>query len=623
MPQHSATLRREYADPAPTPAALLTSQTVRRIREHFETETAHRPSVQMYEALSNIAATLAAMALGEAAQKVYLSSLDPGIGKTTALTCFTDALLEDNAFESVGVLVCVARLDEIKSLVHRMGLPPGWFAVYTSDAQVNALGGDTEPGKARVLFTTQQMVERRLNGKSFAACEVFHYRGKPRQVRIWDESWLPGEGLTVSRYALSDLLSLLVSGGYRHLADTLEDLFIRVRSIEDGTRIEFPDLAQHAGLNDLLGLVDTPRDNAEARHQKQRREQLSLLWHLSGRTVVVRRDGKDGNAVLSFRDTLPEDLAPLLVLDASGRVRETYAEMEKHRDNIFRLSSAAKRYDRVTVHVWNTGGGKSSFERGSTGAKELVRAIADTINTKPGEEWLVIHHVPSKRTENIPGGVSALVRDVSKVHFVNWGRHAATNKFAHVRNVLLAGTLFYRPSQYEALGRLAAGLKPEQGDYPQSARRRIELGESKHGILQAACRGSVRNCDGDRAHACDVYLIASVRSGIPQTLPELFPGCRVVRWAPVKRELGGKVKEAIGYLKRRFSAPGTEVVKFSEVQKALGIKSPANFRHDVRQHPDFVAELAEMLLVEWGPGVRFTAFKRAAASDFGFTSSPQ
>ncbi len=621
MPVSSVALCRTRVTPEPTPAAMLTARTVQKVREYFETETTHRPSKQMYAALSDIAGTLAEMALGEAKRKVYLSSLDPGTGKTTVLAHFVDTLLADNSLEHVGVLVCVARLDEIKTLVHRMGLPAGWFACYTSDATVNALGGDTEPGKARALFTTQQMVERRLNGKSFAACEAFQYQGRSRNVRIWDESWLPGEGITVSRYALSDLLSLLVSGGYRRVADLLEDLFIRVRSIEDGTRLEFPDLAQHAELNALLSLVDSPRDNAEARYQEQRREQLSLLWYLSGRTVVVRRDGKDGSAVLSYRDTLPEDLAPLLVLDASGRVRETYTEMEKHRDNITRLAPAAKRYDRLTVHVWNTGGGKSSFERGSAGAKELVSAIADTINTKPGEEWLVIHHAPSKRVEDIPAGVSALLPDTSKVHFVNWGRHAATNAFAHVKNVILAGTLFYRPSQYEALGRLAAGMKPEQGEYPLSARKRIELGESKHGILQAACRGAVRNCDGEQAHAADVYLIASVRSGIPQTLPELFPGCRVVRWAPVKRTLTGKVREAVEYLRRRFSGSDTEAVKFSEVQKALGM-SAANFRRAVRMHPAFVAEIAELSLVEWGPKALFTAFKRAEAADFGFVPSP-
>ena len=44
---------------------------------------------------------------------------------------------------------------------------------------------------AQVLITTQQMVERRLNGGNFKNASKFHFRGHPRAVRIWDESYLP------------------------------------------------------------------------------------------------------------------------------------------------------------------------------------------------------------------------------------------------------------------------------------------------------------------------------------------------------------------------------------------------------------------------------------------------
>jgi hypothetical protein len=44
---------------------------------------------------------------------------------------------------------------------------------------------------------------------------------------------------------------------------------------------------------------------------------------LSGKTVSVRRDGAYGNTMLDYRETLPQGLAPLVVLDASGRVRST------------------------------------------------------------------------------------------------------------------------------------------------------------------------------------------------------------------------------------------------------------------------------------------------------------
>lgn len=599
----------------------LMQRTMRNLRAYFAKQTQHRPSAEMYAALEDIACTLSDMAHGTAARKVFLSSLDPGVGKTATISSFVDELLIRTEHEHIGVLICVARLDEIRTLVERMAIPREMLAIYTADTELNALG-QAAPDGARVLFTTQQMVEKRLAGwadGSFEKCTHFHYQGKPRAVRIWDETWLPGEGVCVSRYAISNLLQLLVHGNYKALADSMEDLFTRIRNLPDGTRETLPDFAQHADLNDLLELVDRPRDNDEKKYQERRREELAALWYLSGKTVVVRRDGRDGNTVLNYRETLPEDLAPLLVLDASGRVRETYAEMERGRSNIVRLKTATKRYDRLTVHVWKTGGGKGSFAKGERRAHELIDGIASTINTKPGEEWLVVHHLPSKHTVDVAAGVQALLTgDKNKVHFITWGRHMATNAYAHVKNVVLAGTLFYRPSQYEALGRLAAGLTPGQGDYPHESLRRIVDGESRHGILQALCRASVRRCDGEQAHECNAYIIASIQTGIPNTLPLLFPGCSVVNWKPIKRALSGKVSEAVEYLRKRFSDTGTTLVKFSEVQKALGIKNAGTFKNDIRQHEELQSELAEMGLTEWGKAVRFTAWKRDEAADHGF-----
>lgn len=594
----------------------LAARTMRKVHRFFLRDTKHRPSPEMYAALEDIASTLAAMAKGEAAPKVYLSSLDPGVGKTTVVRCFIDTLLEWPEDAHVGVLICVARLAEISHLVDRIGIPDDMFAVFTADAELNKLG-KAAPQSAQALFTTQQMVERRLQGGRFKDCEAFHYRGKSRAVRVWDETWLPGQGLSVSRYVMSGLLQLLVRGGLHSLADTMEDVFTQVRALEDGDRVELPDFAQHADLNELLGLVDLPRDNAEKNYQQRQREELAAMWYLSGKMVSIRKDGKDGQAMLTYRETLPEDLAPLLVLDASGRVRHTYQEMEKGRRNIERLRSAVKRYDRLRVHVWNTGGGKGSFVKGEKSAQELINGIASTVNSKPNEEWLVIHHTPNRRTVDVVESVRGLlVGNKERVHFLNWGRHMATNEYQHVRNVVLAGTLFYRPSQYEALGRLAAGMHPVEGTYPEDSFKRIADGESRHGILQALCRASVRGCDGDQAHECNAYIIASVRTGIPSALPDLFPGCQVVQWRPVKRALVGKVKEAIDYLESRFAA-GERFVKFTDTQKALGMEKK-NFKHRVRRSPDFAEALAEMGAVEWGPKRLFTGFRLLQASDFGF-----
>jgi hypothetical protein len=65
----------------------LATETMTLAREFFSNMTSHRPSEEMYEALEHIATTLEDMANGKAEDKIYLSSLAPGIGKTKTI-CF-------------------------------------------------------------------------------------------------------------------------------------------------------------------------------------------------------------------------------------------------------------------------------------------------------------------------------------------------------------------------------------------------------------------------------------------------------------------------------------------------------------------------------------------------------
>jgi len=158
--------------------------------------------------------------------------------------------------------------------------------------------------------------------------------------------------------------------------------------------------------------------------------------------------------------------------------------------------------------------------------------------------------------------------------------------------VILAGTLFYRPSYYEALARLVADRRPVQGGIDPAMEKDVTIGEHRHLILQALCRGSVRKCQDDMCAPSDAYIIAATRSGIPQTLPKIFPGCRVVRWQPVQKALSGKVKEAAEFVVDWFGKNPEGLLRFKEVQRAIGIESASNFRQDVRRHPDFKEALA-------------------------------
>ncbi|HWE20721.1 MAG TPA: hypothetical protein VG758_26680 [Hyphomicrobiaceae bacterium] len=168
--------------------------------------------------------------------------------------------------------------------------------------------------------------------------------------------------------------------------------------------------------------------------------------------------------------------------------------------------------------------------------------------TRPDEEWLVVHH-----KSGIDADFEAELRGQlplfgPTVHFLHWGAHDATNEFGHVPNIILAGTLFFPASHYEALGRLASAYPSSRGQYDRERIKHVTLGEHRHMILQALCRGAVRKCVGDSCPTARAYIIASPRSRIAQSLPAIFPGAKIVRWRPVKKPLKGKVEEAFNFI---------------------------------------------------------------------------
>lgn len=588
---------------------ILARTTLDRVAAFFD-QRGHNPSVAMWAALEDLATTLERMADGTAPAKFFLSSLDPGVGKTQTIAHFVDALLSMRDRADVGVMICVGRLDEVKNLAETMAVPRDNLCVLTSDQALNALGA-APVDAAQVLITTQQRIERQLNCGSFAGAAGFHYRGRPRAIRIWDESYLPGQTVTLNRDDVAFLFKPL-RFSFPGLTDALERLFTSLRDVEDGTVMELPNFgADHSvDLNDVLAVFDNPTDQEDRRLKDDQRMALSSLWFLSGKTVSIRTDGKLGNTVIDYRDTLPEDLAPMVILDASGRVRETYRDIEKSRGTLVRLRTAVKRYDNLAVHLWRTGGGKRAFQ--SDGPR-LVTGIARTIDTKPDERWLVIMHRRDGRVGDVEREVRERIAETpaENVTFIHWGQHMATNCYGDVPNVVLAGTLFYRVSYYEALKRLAAGRRASQGDVTREERERVMIGEHAHAILQALCRGAVRKCDGEQCHPCHAYVIASVRSGIPDALPALFPGCRIHRWQPVERKLSGHVGAAVEALHQwAQSAKAGDILPFKRVFHALGVTSH-DFKYRVRVHPEFVEAAAELGVVETGKGRNNTGFALA------------
>lgn len=535
-------------------------------------------------ALREPVATMAAMADGKAPPSFFLSSLDPGVGKTTALIHFVQHLLRSAHHRDVSVLLCVSRLDEIARLVEEMNLKGADFAVYTSHDEVNQLSS-TQPSEARVLFTTHAMVMSRCRGRRFQDVEAFRYRDEVRAVRVWDEAMLPIEVVSLS---IDQLASLRDPLRHNHpaLATLIEELERELAASRGRGTFTWPNVEEATGIS-----CWSARRGLEQRHAAY----LDALYALSGRCVLLRKPHNASTVItaLDSRDAIPDDLAPVVILDASGRVRATYEQWEKATGKLVRLPSAIKSYRNLTVHVMDKGSGKTAWTKQGDA---LAQEVAQMIDSMPDEEWLVVYH-KAVSSGGVPDQIRGLLStNPDRVSFLNWGRHQGTNEFRHVQNVILAGVNNYSELDYEVMARCHSRIRNDE-KITKASIQAMEAGEHMHHILQALCRSAVRQGSASECGPCNAYIIAPKQSGIRDLIPVVFPGCTVNTWEPAKVKATGKVQQALTFAERHFEDHPDGILRFTYLRAELGYDA-SNFRDRIRNHSVFKAGLEALDLEE-------------------------
>jgi hypothetical protein len=565
----------------------LSAETLRLLKASF-TALGHFPSEPMWRGIEDFAKHLQQMADGGCEPRFYLSSLDPGVGKTQTIIHFIRALLASRQHDHVGVIIFFYTKQQIQEVVDRAGLMPNDFAVLMTaeeEAEQELIDrGNNKAASARVLFTTQQRLQLVCRDKNFSAVASYHFLGLPRQVRIWDEALLPATETVVRAYDIPGLIPA-ISALQPEFVEHVNELCARLHGTADREVVFVPNLAATEGLT-LSRLLRSGRGLSS-----DEKRLATDLWSLFGTSVSVRHDGRRGPAMVSYRRSVPDDLAPVVILDASGRVRTAYDWWHDHRRTLHRLTPVKKHYYKLTVHVWDIGGGQSSFQ--SEEARYWrTSGITKTINRKRSDKWLVICHKAFRKE------VEADIRrelkgDQERVSFLHWGIHRASNEFCDVPNIILAGTQFLPPSSYEGIGRAACGLLPSEGEMTQERQHQIELGELADRVLQAACRGIVRKAVGDECPPCNVYIIASAGSGLRKLLPTIFPRCGIETWEPAPPRLRGKPAKALKFMKEWFADHPDKLLTVALVMEAID-EQPGQLQ---QEHPQ-----ASRLQAEPWPG---------------------
>lgn len=148
--------------------SLLADQTIAGLQHVFNGRE-HYPSADMWEALRAAAETMEAMAEGRCPDLIHVSSLDPGVGKTSVVVCFLRVLLASGAHANVAALVCVQRKEQIEAIVKEANLARNDYAVLTADPELNALGCETA-SEARVSLHYPQDGRDPVHGSAVREC---------------------------------------------------------------------------------------------------------------------------------------------------------------------------------------------------------------------------------------------------------------------------------------------------------------------------------------------------------------------------------------------------------------------------------------------------------------------
>jgi len=555
----------------------LCTRSMQALRKQFKSkEYETNPSEPEWEGLEQITLAIEGMAEGTLKPEFHISSLSCGVGKTSAVCCAVSEMMKlKNKYKDTSVIIFLSRCEEIKSLVKAMGLKDADFAVSVDKAGPYADRNDWgtgNPNTGRVLFTTQQRLRLYLQSRdTFADLEGFHFKGNVRQVRVWDEAILPANTLTLNAFEIARLLLGCIKRD-KTIAEFLK-IWTERLDYESGV-IEFdPDkLIKALPLNTWLSWFG-----------KDDQDIAATVHKLSGETVSVRIDQDKGN-VVHYEDAFPADFAPLLILDASGLLRETYKQWFKSRGNLVPLFSPQKNFSRLQIRHWDHAAGRSGEPAYLNKIwEEVASGVALKIKELEGDV-LVVHFLPSPQVRDFAARIRQRTNNKPHVHFTTWGQHTATNDYRDCRHVILAGILQYGAHDIEALGRGARAMDP-YAKFTDDDHTEIREGEAKHNILQAASRGATRQSDLNQCpEGCTLWAVFTSHptTGLRrELLSEIFQGADVQGWLP----LGGVERKKPRLLQARehLELKKGEDVTVTELAAVLGDKGASNLLRKFKQ----------------------------------------
>jgi hypothetical protein len=530
--------------------------------------------------------------------------LPTGMGKTQSIVAWC-AALQALDYQDVSVAVAAGKVEALCQLKRDLianGVPSEAIGLLHSYKHDAGLTGELPQDYASEPATKdnddrQIMLVTHTRIHKGNLSQFNEYRGKARNLLVWDESLLVSESRFISHrqvkkalgFRLPDLQADCEAVRYfGSVIATIDEELARQKAGEDVQLISIPELSTTE--------ADTIRHQIGNGTIEEALQQLLLIAQRPLRVAYTHQDG----GLISYDITVPVELSSIAILDASYPIRDL-ERMDKSIQLGGKFSSNMKRYDHVTIHHLKAASGRDSLTRDFSNNRKEDRKISlevcNLVAGLPDDEGVIVFTfkkleglLGSKRTVDfknrlredlkasgvdVCGKVIDQGNPVDRIVMLTWGQETSLSQYSYCKHVVFAGVL--HRSHLSLASSIAAQADNLLHKITAETINEVMTSEIAHGVYQALSRGACRKIEGSQAHKMDAWLIHN-NEDIRPRIELVMPGVQWVTWKgdfiTSTNTASNITKIIVDYLKG--AAEGIEKISTSMLKKATGLtKVPA------------------------------------------------
>jgi len=503
----------------------------------------------------------------------YGFGLPAGGGKSSAIVAWCLALHRLN--KPYTVAICASKVEELADLKRKMlkhGIPEEWVGLRHEIGKKASLKSQTDEENAerRILLVTHNRVRASRN------LNQYQYKGKNRDLVIWDESLLVSESRSIDR---------------TRIKKTLNWLNVSIEDIDESTPIH----AAYAYLQKAWDMIDNDLTRQKEEEAKPRRLQLEELNEDELKTYIksvrtLERSSMDnpsfdplvtlldasqaplrviptnqnGGAVIQYEIVVPPEFRRIAVLDASYPIRELQ-KMDKTIKTDPHFDGNVKSYSHVTFRHLQINSGRTSITKEflkSDKHRTITREYAEFVKSIPDDKAILFFTMlPRKVRSSTRKLVELDMADILRKDFeafgidttatveveevingelikttkprfnwLTWGQETATSEYRFCYAAALVGV--YQQSESSVAGAIAGQKDELITPISHKEIQDVIRSEITHSQYQAANRICIRDTIKGEAPQGEV-LIAYPNESIKDALTDVMPGLQWESWEPV------------------------------------------------------------------------------------------